>query len=113
MRAKHLSVPVAVAALALAAAPVAPAVTLPAGLLTALHSSSRATVSDVGTQKSSKRRSCQVGDERSRIKLAGPEPVRETERRSATTACEQPPKSNLNLNSGLKGAEASALVAAG
>jgi hypothetical protein len=111
MRAKHLSVPVAVAALALAAAPVAPAVNLPGGLLAALHSRSLAT--DVAAQKSGKRRSCQAGDDRARIRLAGPEPVRETERKSATTACEQPPKSNLNLNGGLKGAEASALVAAG
>ena len=111
MRAKHLSVPVAVAALALAAVPVAPAVNVPGGLLTALHSRSLAT--DVAARKSSKRHSCQASDNRSRIRLAGPEPVRETERRSATLACEQPPKSSINLNSGLKGAEASALVAAG
>jgi hypothetical protein len=111
MRAKHLSIPVAVAALALAAAPVAPAVTLPGGLLAALHA--RASASDAVAQKNGRRRSCQAGDERSRIRLAGPEPVRETERRSATLACEQPPKTEINLNGGLKGAEASALVAAG
>jgi len=110
MRAKRLSVPVAVAALALAAVPVAPAVTLPNGLLAALHSTATTTAA---VSAKSKQRSCQAGDERSRIKIAGPEPARETERRSATVACEQPPRGNLNLNGGLKGAEASALVAAG
>jgi hypothetical protein len=109
MRAKHLSVPFAVAALALAAVPVAPAVTLPNGLLAALRSPATTTA----VSAKSKQRSCQAGDKRSQIKLAGPEPVRETERRSATVACEQPPKGNLSLNGGLKGAEASALAAAG
>src|SRR5262249_42173505 len=109
MRAKRLSGPVAVAAPALAAGPAAPAVPPPHGLLGALRAP--ATTTDVSAK--SKQRSCQAGDERSRIRLAGPEPARETERRSATVACEQPPKGNLSLNGGLKGAEASALVAAG
>ena len=112
MRAKHLkqlSVPVAVAALALGAAPVAPAVTIPNGLLSALQS--RSLAADAVVQQKARQRSCQASD-RNRIKLAGPEPVRETERRSATVACEQPPRSSPNLN-GLKGAEASALIAAG
>ena len=110
MRAKRLSLPVAVAALALVAVPSAPAVTIGSGLLAALHA--HATASEVVSQKH-KLRSCQAGDERNRVRLPGPKITRETERKAATVACEQPPKSGLNLNGGLKGAETSALLAAG
>jgi hypothetical protein len=110
MRAKRLSLPVAVAAVALAAVPSAPAVTIGNGLLATLHA--HATVGDVVSRKHNLR-SCQAGDDRSRVKLPGPALTQETERKSSTVACEQPPKSGLNLNGGLKGAEASALIAAG
>jgi hypothetical protein len=110
MRAKRLSLPVAVAALALAAAPSAPAVTIGDKLLAALHA--HATAGEVVSRKS-KLHSCQAGDDRNRVRLPGPELTRETERKAATVACEQPPKGGLDLNGGLKGAEASALIAAG
>ena len=110
MRAKRLSLPVVVAALALAAAPTAPAVTIGNNLLAALHA--HATTADVVSRKG-KLHSCQAGDDRSRVKLPGPQITRETERKASTVACEQPPKSGLNLGGGLKSAEASALIAGG
>jgi hypothetical protein len=115
MRAKRLSIPVALAVVALGAVPGASArssVTLPSGVLAALHA--HATVSQA-VNRSGKRkvRSCQAGDDRSRIRLPGPTVATETERRAATLACEQPPKSGLNLNDGLKNAQAAAMIAAG
>lgn len=110
MRAKRLSLPVAVAALALVAVPSAPAVTIGSGLVAALHA--HATAADVVSRKH-KLHSCQAGDDRSRVRLPGPKLTRETERKASTVACEQPPKGGLNFNGGLKGAETSALLAAG
>jgi hypothetical protein len=108
MRAKIL-IPVAVAALALGAVPAAPAVTIGNGLIAALHS--QAPLAEAVARKD-KQRSCQAADERQRVKLPGPTVAGSTERRSATVACEQPPRSNLNIGN-LKAAEASALIAAG
>ena len=53
-------------------------------------------------------RSCQVGASRARARAAG-----QTERRSSTVACEQPPRSNLDLSGALRGAQAAAVAAAG
>ena len=115
MRAKRLSIPVAVAILALGAVPGASArssVTIANGVLAALHA--HATVSQAVEREGTRKvRSCQAGDDRSRVKLPGPTVATETERRAATLACEQPPRSNLNLNDGLKNAQAAALIAAG
>ena len=68
MRAKHL-IPVAVAVLALAAVPAAPAVTIGNGLIAALHS--QAPLAEAVARKD-KQRSCQAADERQRVKLPGP-----------------------------------------
>jgi hypothetical protein len=53
-------------------------------------------------------RSCQVGASRSAVR-----PANETERKAATVACEQPPRSTINLPGGIKAAEAGALAAGG
>jgi hypothetical protein len=99
---------VALAALALAAAPVAPAVTIGPKLLAALSVHSVATSAAVVEQKD-KLRSCQVGDaHRAHARSAGGE----TQRRASTVACEQPPRSTPNL-SGLSNVETGAVLGTG
>ena len=106
---------VVLATLALAAAPAAVAkgsVTIEPRLAFALEGLT-AKLAPVVLQHKDKLRSCQVAAPRSRIKLPGSSSAGETERRASTVACEQPPRSNLNLSGGIKAAEASALVSAG
>jgi hypothetical protein len=110
MRANLVLVPLALAALVLAVAPAAPAITIAAPMLAKLHlheSTSQA------VSRKHRLNSCQAGDRSSRIKLPGPTAARETERKAAAVACEQPPKGNLNFSGGLKHAETSALIAGG
>jgi hypothetical protein len=105
---------VALAILALAVAPAALAketVTIDSGLMARLQVAYAVPATAVARKDHV--RSCQVGASRSRIKLAGASSAGETERKASTVACEQPPRSNLNLSGGLKGAEASAIAAAG
>jgi hypothetical protein len=113
MRAKHVLVPLFLAALVLAVAQAASArgsVTIRGAVLAKLHL--HATTGQVVSRKH-RLHSCQTGDRDARVKLPGPSAVGETERKAATVACEQPPRSDLNLSSGLKSAETSALIAAG
>jgi hypothetical protein len=110
MRARHLIVPVAAAALGLAATPLAPAVTIAPKLLAPLTVHPLVTHPAVAARKD-KLRSCQVGDKnRAHTRSAGR--AGETERRGATVACEQPPRSTPNLP-GLAQAQTSAILAAG
>ena len=104
---------VVLALLALTAAPAVLAkgsVTIEARLEVALQGL-QANLAPVALAHKDKLRSCQAAAPRSRIKLPGS--AGETERRAATVACEQPPRSNLDLSGGVKAAEASALVSAG
>jgi len=104
---RSMSVPVALAVLALAGAPMAFArgtLSIEADQLLPQQIMHLApTVVRKETQ-----RSCQAGASRSRVHAAG-----QTERRSSTVACEQPPRANMNLSTGLKTAEAGAVAAAG
>ncbi len=102
---RSTSVPVALAALVFAAAPAAfarGAFSIETAQLAPLRLAPPAAV------KKETRRSCQAGASRSRIRMAG-----ETARRSSTVACEQPPRSNLDLSGALKSAQAAAVAAAG
>ena len=99
-----------VALLALAATPTALAkgsVSIDGRLVAALKAVSASAV-PVSLTRKDHMRSCQVGASRSRLHAAS-----ETERKAATVACEQPPRSNVNLPGGLKAAEAGALAAGG
>jgi hypothetical protein len=58
--------------------------------------------------KKDRMKSCQVGASRSRVRGAT-----ETQRKASTVACEQPPRSSVNLSGGLKAAEAAAILAGG
>lgn len=112
MRSNSPRLVVTLALLVLAAAPAALAkstVTIPSGLVGTLRIQSAATT----IARKDHIRSCQVGASRSRIKLAGSSSAGETERKASTVACEQPPRSSLNLSGGLKGAEAGAIASAG
>jgi hypothetical protein len=111
MRARHLSIPVAVAALALGAAPVAPAVTIAPKLLASLQARPVfATVPGVVTRKD-RLRSCQAGTgNRAGTQAVGR--AGETQRRASTVACEQPPRSVPNLP-GLSNAQTAGVLAAG
>lgn len=100
------SVPVTLAVLALAAAPAASARSALSIEPARLVPSAAAHLTPAAKKES--RRSCQAGASRSRVRAAG-----ETERRSSTVACEQPPRSNLNLSGALKAAQAAAVAAAG
>lgn len=100
------------ALLALVAAPAAVArstVTIAPSTLSVLRASG--TASDVARKDT--RRSCQAGASRSRVRLPGPAAVGETERRSSSVACEQPPRSHVNVAGALNSAEAGAIAAAG
>lgn len=106
---RRKAVTAVIALLALAAAPSALAkgsVTIDTRLISALKVSSAAV--PVALERKDRLRSCQVGASRSRVPGAS-----ETQRKAATVACEQPPRSNLNLPGGLKAAEAGALAAGG
>jgi hypothetical protein len=109
MRARHLSLPIAAAALALTATPVAPAVTIAPKLLATLGPQPVLKVDTTLTRKD-RLRSCQVGDgKRAHAQSAGR--AGETQRRAATVACEQPPRSTPKL--GLSNAQAAAVLGAG
>jgi hypothetical protein len=109
MHTKLLLIAVALAALALAATPVAPAVTIAPKLLATLSLHPVSTT--VVVQQKDKLRSCQVGDgHRAHARSAGR--AGETQRRAATVACEQPPRSTPTL-SGLSNSETGAVLGAG
>jgi hypothetical protein len=57
-------------------------------------------------------RSCEAGKTKSRVRVGGSHRLGQVERKGAVVACEQPPRSILNV-SGLKSTEANALTAAG
>lgn len=57
-------------------------------------------------------RSCEAGKTKSRVRVGGSNRLGQVERKGAVVACEQPPRSILNVN-GLKSTEANALTAAG
>ena len=113
MRTKVATVVLAVAALAATPAALAQgSVTIAARFEVALQGL-HVNVATVALAQKDRLRSCQVPAARSRVKLPGPSSSGETERRAATVACEQPPRSNLNLSGGIKAAEAGALATAG
>jgi hypothetical protein len=93
-------------------------VTIGSGTLAALRSApaqpvpAHLTSAQLAPRKKDSLHSCQAGDRRSHVRTNA-SPVGETERKAAVVACEQPPRSGLNLSGGMKGAEASALIAAG
>jgi hypothetical protein len=104
---------VAVAILALAFAPAALAkgtVTIGSGFLAGMRVTSLVTQVSVAeaTARSDRLHSCQAGARRSQARAAN-----ETQRKASTVACEQPPRSNLNVSNALKGAEAGAIAAGG
>jgi len=102
-----MPVSVAIASLVLAAAPAALArgtLSIETAQLTPLHVAQLAPA----VARKETQRSCQAGASRSRIHAGNA-----TVRRSSTVACEQPPRSNLNLSGALKGAQAAAVAAAG
>ena len=57
-------------------------------------------------------RSCEAGKTKSRVRVGGSNRLGQVRRKGAVVACEQPPRSILNV-SGLKSTEANALTAAG
>jgi hypothetical protein len=57
-------------------------------------------------------RSCEAGKAKSRVRVGGSNRLGQAERKGAVVACEQPPRSILNVT-GLKSAETNALTAAG
>jgi len=57
-------------------------------------------------------RSCEAGRTKSRVRVGGSNRLGQVERKGAVVACEQPPRSILNIT-GLKTAEANAITAAG
>jgi hypothetical protein len=59
------------------------------------------------------RHSCQAGASRKRIILPGPASVSETERKAAVVACEQPPRSHLNVSGALQTAQTGGIAAVG
>ena len=114
MLSKSLRLSVALAVLVLAGAPAALAkgtVTIDSALMTKLHVGFAAPTAALA--RKDQMRSCQVGANRSRIKLAGSSSAGETERKASTVACEQPARANLNLSGGLQRAAAGAIAAGG
>jgi hypothetical protein len=108
MRMRAATIVVALFALLAAPATLAKATVSVEGQLIAALRGGHLLGTPIAATRKDSLRSCQAGAERSRARAAT-----ETERRASTVACEQPPRSNLSLSSGLKSAEASAIAAAG
>jgi hypothetical protein len=113
-RRHQVAAAVAIAVL-LAAAPAAfghTTVTVDKGLAAGLFrgSSSLQTVAVGSTE--TQERSCEARRAKSRIRVDNSNKVGQVERKGAVVACEQPPRSFVNV-SGLKTAETNAIAAAG
>src|SRR5437868_2666663 len=73
----------------------------------------RGATASMAVARKDTRHSCQTGPSAKRVRLPGPAPVGETERKAAAVACEQPPRSEPNITGALQTAQTGAIAALG